>query len=44
MSVEEKLLFLEKVVSILVAERNGVELEREDEEMLDEVFREVYYN
>lgn len=44
MSVEEKLLFLEKVVSILVAERNGVDLDREDEEMLDEVFREVYYN
>ena len=27
-----------------VSSRDGVELEREDEEMLDEVFREVYYN
>lgn len=44
MSMEERLLFLEKVVSILVAERNGVDLEREEEEMLDEVFREIYYN
>lgn len=44
MSMEERLLFLEKVVSILVAERNGLDLEREEEEMLDEVFREIYYN
>lgn len=42
MSVEERLLFLEQVVSILIADRNDCELDDTDEEILDKVFSEIY--
>lgn len=40
---EQRLLFLEKVVAILIAEKYGVELDSEDEDMIDELFQEKYY-
>lgn len=43
MNIEERLLFLERVVSILIAEKYGVELDGEDEEMIDDLFQEKYY-
>ncbi len=39
---EERLLYLEQVVSILIADRNGRELDEVDEEMLNKLFREIY--
>ena len=44
MSTEERLLFLEQVVSILISERNGRELDKVDEEMLDKIFEETYFD
>lgn len=44
MSTEERLLFLEQVVSILISERNGHELDKVDEDMLDELFEEKYFS
>ncbi|MGO1819744.1 MAG: hypothetical protein ACTH0S_08665 [Senegalia sp. (in: firmicutes)] len=44
MSTEERLLFLEQVVSILISERNGRELDKIDEEMLDKLFEETYFD
>lgn len=40
---EQRLLFLERVVAVLIAEKQGVELDREDEDMLDELLEEKYY-
>lgn len=44
MSTEERLLFLEQVVSILISERNGREIDEIDEEMLDRHFEETYFD
>lgn len=44
MSTEERLLFLEQVVSILISERNGREIDKIDEEMLDKLFEETYFD
>lgn len=44
MSTEERLLFLEQVVSILISERNGREIDEVDEDMLDELFEEKYFS
>ena len=44
MSTEERLLFLEQVVSILIAKSNGRELDKIDEEMLDKLFEETYFD
>ena len=44
MNTEERLLFLEQVVSILIADRNGCELDKIDEEMLDKLFEETYFD
>lgn len=44
MSVEERLLFLEQIVSILIADRNGRELDKVDEDMLSEMFEETYFD
>lgn len=40
---KERLLFLEKVVAILIAEEYGVELDSEDIDMMDDLFQEKYY-
>lgn len=44
MSIEERLLFLEQVVSILIADRNGCELDKVYEDILDELFEEKYFD
>ena len=40
---EQRLSFLEGVVAVLIAEKQGVELDSEDEDMLDELLEEKYY-
>lgn len=44
MDAEERLLFLEQVVSILIADRNGHELDKREEDMLAELFEEKFFN
>lgn len=43
MSTEERLLFLEQVVSILIADRYGYDLDKEKEDMLDELCEEKFF-
>lgn len=44
MSTEERLLFLEQVVSILIADRYGYDLDKEKEDMLDELCEEKFFD
>lgn len=44
MSIEERLLFLEQIVSILIADRSGYPLVKKDEEMLSKLFEETYFD
>lgn len=43
MSTEERLLFLEQVVSILIADRYGYDIDKEKEDMLDELCEEKFF-
>lgn len=43
MNIEERLLFLEQVVSILIADRYGYDLDKEKEDMLDELCEEKFF-
>lgn len=44
MSIEERLLFLEQIVSILIADKNGYPLDKKDEEMLSSLFEGTYFD
>lgn len=44
MDLEDRLMFLEEVVSILIADKLGEELTQKEEVMMNELFNRVYWN
>lgn len=44
MDLEDRLMFLEEVVSILIADKLGEELTQKEEGMMNELFNRVYWN
>lgn len=44
MDLEDRLIFLEEVISILIADKLGEELTQKEEDMMDELFNLRYWN
>ena len=44
MDLEDRLIFLEEVVSILIADKLGTEATQKEEDMLEELFNHRYWN
>ena len=44
MDLEDRLIFLEEVVSILIADKLGTEITQEEEVIIEELFNRRYWN
>ena len=44
MDLEDRLIFLEEVVSILIADKLGTEITEKEEDMLEELFNYRYWD
>ena len=44
MDLEDRLVFLEEVVSILIADKLGMEITQEEEIIIEELFNRRYWN
>ena len=44
MDLEDRLMFLEEVVSILIADKLGEELTQKEDDMMNELFNRIYWN